>query len=82
MKYFLIFIAVFVYHGFNAWVNSQKWVDDEMKRNESYETPTEHQLKWHLRHMRHDLAKIYFVVTGIFGLLFFYIVGLIIKSIE
>ncbi|TCZ76781.1 hypothetical protein [Lysobacter sp. N42] len=33
----------------------RKWFEDEMRRNESHEAPSEHQLKWHIRHLREDI---------------------------
>lgn len=43
--------------------------ENEYKKNERFEELSNHQVKWHIRHIREDLKLLCYIAMGIFGLL-------------
>jgi hypothetical protein len=50
----LLFVVALA--GWLVWTSRRKWLNDEFKRNDAQEAPTERQLRWDLRHIREDIS--------------------------
>jgi len=37
------------------WITGRRWFDEEVKRNEACDAPSDQQIRWHITHMREDL---------------------------
>lgn len=42
--------------GWIYWMNRRKWLLEEFERNEVHEAPSDHQLRWDIRHLREDIG--------------------------
>ncbi len=49
-----IAFAVFIL-GYSILLFRRKWLEEEIKRNDTFEPPSEQQLRWHIRHLREDM---------------------------
>jgi hypothetical protein len=50
------FIAIIVAHS--IYVTKRTWLRGEVARNDSYDPPSDQQLKWDIRHIREDMSML------------------------